>query len=448
LDELAGRKPENVWPGAGYWPQLALVVWATLAAAGLAATDRVFRAWPSAPPLWLMGMIAGILPLVDWTESVTNLSLAKRGTVAWKRALIDSIYWMRSLAVILFAFGIIGSPIYFWREGWHTPTFAEAHTTAWLLFKTSGAMTLCAAIGALLGNAFNRSLDPTKLFALLSAPLLVAVVSAGVVFAANGLGHVITAAFGGSQFFASAPVDTPEIRAAGLLLLLQLVYVCWTRALVWVGEPMRKANLGKIAALQKQRTPSGVKACLGRWCQMLGDHHDERASECGMTGIVRQALWRDAFGFIPVYSLLLLFGLWYGAKHLAWEQGWSPLTYLWFVVPLVVAVADYFENACHFHYLSLHEKAGSPNRGLPALAFATTLVKTVGFVAGLLAVTFAILHASWEIGKSPQLYGWRGLIGLSITTVTLLSVLSLWIWGRIYKFLNKQEAKKLMVAQG
>src|SRR5439155_853073 len=93
------------------------------------------------------------------------------------------------------------------------------------------------------------------------------------IFTAHGFGHVVTASLGQNQGkTAAALVSNPE-RIAGLLLLLQLALVYFARTFVWVGEPMGKANLGSITALQKERTPAGVKECLDRWCKMLGDHH-------------------------------------------------------------------------------------------------------------------------------------------------------------------------------
>jgi hypothetical protein len=50
---------------------------------------------------------------------------------------------------------------------------------------------------------------------------------------------------------------------------------------------MGKANLGSITLLQWNLKPASVKACLDRWCAMLGDHAGEKASESAMIAIVR-----------------------------------------------------------------------------------------------------------------------------------------------------------------
>jgi hypothetical protein len=451
LDQLAKKNSANAWPGEGFRPQLAAVLWATLAAAGLVVTDRLFRAWPSSPPVWLLGVLALLFPLFDWAESFTNSFLSRHGFIAWRRSLIDSLYWTRSLGVILFAFGLFGTVLYCWSTGWHTNSSTQAFQAIQSLGLQWGAVALCASLGVLLANGFNKSLSPgagTKILAAVTGPLIVVGALALVLFTAHGLGHVATAALGHSQTEVVASPVSKFVRAAGLLLLLQLAFAYFTRAFVWVGQPMNRANLGGIMPLQWNLTPAGVKRCLDRWSRMLGDHHDESTSRCEMTGIVRQALWRDAFGFIPVYSSVLLFGLWYGARVLEWEKWWQPIGYLWFTIPLIAATADYFENRSHFHYLSLHQKGKTPGSMLVLFGFVMTTVKTIAFVVGFVAVVLVILCASWLIALSPNEYGWRGLICLLFTTVALLSIAFFVVWGRIYKALNREELKKLIADQG
>ena len=73
---------------------------------------------------------------------------------------------------------------------------------------------------------------------------------------------------------------------------------------------------------------------------------------CRMRAIVRETLYRDIIGFIPVYSLVFAFGLWFGA----WQLGWTWLQSLWLIVPLTAATADYSEDICHLRYLRLHQR--------------------------------------------------------------------------------------------
>jgi len=200
---------------------------------------------------------------------------------------------------------------------------------------------------------------------------------------------------------------------------------------------MEKANLGSIITLQKQYTPTGVKTCLDRWCKMLGDHHDEDASKCGMTRIVRELLWRDSFGLIPIYTWLLMFGLHFGAKQLRWKDWWPAVDYLWFFLPLTAAIADYTENFFHFRYLSLHDKGLAPKKMMTFVASLMTLLKTITFGVGIAAGAIAILWASAEIAWSPKEYGWRGLVGLSVSFGTILLIVVFAVWGRVYRLLSR-----------
>ena len=93
-----------------------------------------------------------------------------------------------------------------------------------------------------------------------------------------------------------------------------LIY--FVNALTWAGEPMARARLGSIVPLQMCFTPRQIESCLERWCTMLRGHG---AAACAMSAVVREALYRDIIGFIPVYSGVFMFGLWYGYSQLQWS---------------------------------------------------------------------------------------------------------------------------------
>jgi hypothetical protein len=147
----------------------------------------------------------------------------------------------------------------------------------------------------------------------------------------------------------------------------------------------------------------------------------------------------------PSIQPCLLFGS--GMEPGGWVGKLDPLEYLWFTTPLIAATADYLENRSHFYYLSLHQKGKTPGRTLVLFGFVMTTVKTIAFVVGLVGVVLVILCASWRIAFAPNAYGWRGLICLLFTTVTLLSIAFFVVWGWIYKALNREELKKLTAAQ-
>ena len=96
-----------------------------------------------------------------------------------------------------------------------------------------------------------------------------------------------------------------------------------------------------------------------------------------MRAIVRETLYRDIIGFIPVYSLVFAFGLWFGAFQL----GWAWLQNLWLAVPLTAAIADYVEDICHLRCLRRHERDKRPTLFLTWFCAAMTSVKLVAFGA-------------------------------------------------------------------
>ena len=435
LAALASKRPANSWLANGYASHVALVLWAMFAALGLVVADGVFRAWTPGPPLWFLCTLAGVWALVDWAESSANIFLARDRETSRMRAFRDSIYWARSLGVVLFAFGVFGTLIHLWNLGWHIRSFGDAWHTSLQQIETWWCIPLSAAVGVLLGNVFGKTLK-SRLLVILCAGVTVLFALAllsTVVLLAQVLGHVFSAIFPGSQSATIASSASQKI--AGLLLLLQIAVIYLVNATAWVSAPMNTANLGSIVALQRPWTPDGVKSCLDRWCKMLGDHHNERASDCGMCKIVNEALWRDAIGYIPVYSLVLGFGFWFGSTKLHWN---IP-EYLWFVVPVTTLVADYIENICHFRYLSLHTKSSTPSAVITVACRLITCVKDLGFCIGALATLASIAHATWLIWLAPEKYGWRGLLGLSISAVTGFAVIALVLWCGVFRSLNRNQ---------
>ena len=223
------------------------------------------------------------------------------------------------------------------------------------------------------------------------------------------------------------PAPPAELsRFAGLLLLLQLALIYFVNALTWAGEPMVKARLGSIVPLQLCFTPGQVKRCLDRWCSMLRGH---AAATCAMAAVVREALFRDIIGFIPVYSAVFTFGLWFGFSQL----GWSWLETVWWALPLTALAADYGEDFCHLRCLRLHRHDQAPSIPLTVLGAIMTWVKIIAFVAEA-ALTLGIATAATvRIYVTPDAYGWRGVIALGISLVAGLILGGLTIGSLLYR---------------
>jgi hypothetical protein len=231
----------------------------------------------------------------------------------------------------------------------------------------------------------------------------------------------------------------PDAQFAGLLLLLQLSLIYFVNALTWAGEPMAKAHLGSIVPLQMCFTPGQIDSCLDRWCTMLRGHS---ATRCVMSAVVREALYRDIIGFIPVYTGTFTFGLWFGYSQL----GWSWLGVLWWALPLTALLADYGEDLSHLRCLRLHQKGACPSLGLALVGSVMTWVKLIGFF-GAGALTLAIVTAATaRIYEAPTGYGWRGLVALAISLVAGLILGGLTVGSIVYRKITGSARKHVHVS--
>jgi len=188
-------------------------------------------------------------------------------------------------------------------------------------------------------------------------------------------------------------------------------------------------------------SPQRVKECLDRWCLMLSGPQSHTAG-CRMRAIVRETLYRDIIGFIPVYSLVFAFGLWFGA----WQLEWTWLQGLWLIVPLTAATADYIEDICHLRFLKLHEQHQAPSLLLTWLGSAMTLIKLVALIGEGLLTFVIVIVATLQIHRAPQLYGWRGLLVLAVSIGTFTIVAGLGVWSTLYRVSTKARRKHDAVA--
>jgi uncharacterized protein (DUF2235 family) len=432
LTTLAGRTPAHPWMGNSVAPYVVLALWATLAAGGILAVDLVFRIWIREwPPAWSLAVAAAVFALVDWAESCQNFTLAARGASPARRAFLDSIYWTRALCVVLFLFGTLGGMTSLAIRGIDASTWIEVLEKSWELMRYFGVIAAGAGLGVGLGVVFNhlysRSSSPRSsvvIYAAVITPLvIVAVIPIGIVSVFEV--WRITAPALGLESASPSPI-APNAQFAGLLLLLQLSLIYFVNALTWAGEPMAKAHLGSIVPLQMCFTPGQITSCLNRWCTMLRGH---AASRCAMSAVVREALYRDIIGFIPVYTGVFTFGLWFGYSQLEWA--W--LGVLWWALPLTALLADYGEDLCHLRCLRLHQKGLCPSAGLAFAGSTMTWVKLTGFIGEALLTLGIVTAATIRIFEDPTIYGWRGLVVLAISIVAGLILGGLTVGSIVYR---------------
>jgi len=447
MASLAWMRTNHLWMGDGFKPYLGLLLWATVAAAGFLVVDKVFNVWTSAPPAWLLAIAAGLFALIDWTESTQSFKIALRGESPPRRAFLDSIYFTRALGVVLFIFGAAGVVVYLATIGAGTTSLADALRDStnpvryWVVISFGAGLGV--GLGVVLNHWYARSPSPPARIVIQSA-VIGPVISSAVIMLATVIAYEVWR-FARPAFHIEVPLFSPAEngeRFAGLLLLLQLALIYFVNALSWAGRPMTRAHLGSIVRLQVRTSPRQVTNCLDRWCSMLTGRRPHKSTDCRMRAIVRETLYRDIIGFIPVYSLVFAFGLWFGAFQL----GWTWLRNLWLTVPLTAATADYIEDICHLRFLRLHERDEHPSLLITWLCAAMTSIKLVAFIGEALLTIVIVMAATLNIHEAPELYGWRGLLALAVTTTTAMIVLVLGVWSVLYRWSKKAQRDRGAVA--
>jgi hypothetical protein len=231
-------------------------------------------------------------------------------------------------------------------------------------------------------------------------------------------------------------LPTNQASLAGLWLGLYIGIGYLLVSFFWADEPMARANLGSDVALQWCFTPTQVRRRLQRWRKMLerewagadGGATEPAEIETVQNGpaartmrqLVRESLWRDMAGLIPLYFVILTFGLWYAADQLSWN--WLSIVVfgipLYIGLPLLAAIADYLEDICHLRYLSLHQVGNMPSKVMPFLACMMTLLKLLAFIPASLLVLAALLYGSYECAIHPTTTGWRGVAVISVSVLS------------------------------
>jgi hypothetical protein len=407
--------------------------------------DLVFRIWIKEwPPAWWLAAASAVFGLVDWAESCQNFTMAARGASPARRAFLDSIYWTRGLCVVLFIFGALGAMLSLVFRGTSAATLTDALAKSWELMQYFGVIAFGAGLGVGLGVVFNhlyaKSTSPRSSVVLVVAVLTPLVIMAVIPLGIIGVFEVwrIVAPALGVVSATPGPI-APDARFAGLLLLLQLSLIYFVNALTWAGEPMAKARLGSIVPLQMCFTPGQIKMCLDRWCAMLRGH---AAARCAMSAVVREALFRDIIGFIPLYTVVFTSGLWFGYSQL----GWPWLQTLWWALPLTTLVADYGEDLCHLRCLRLHQKGQCPSVAHATVGDVMTWVKLIGFISEGALTLWIVTAATIRIYEAPTSYGWRGLVVLAISIVAGLILGGLTVGSIVYRKITGTAGRQAVVS--
>jgi len=449
LQTIAAEKPKHSWIGSSLIAHLTLVLWATGASIGLLGLNDLFAILKNSPvPPAILYVAAFIFAVTDWAESRANFALAiapplATGT-ARRRAFLDSIYWTRTLGFLLFAVGTVTGVCFLWSLGWRAGNLAEAWTELRYILAAYWPIPVCAAAGVVVAVVLDRA-EKTRAKLGVSGALAGAIVAflaaAGFVICGWLCARILTPLIGSTHSEHKMAAD--EAQLAGLLLLLQLAYFYFLKALSWTGEPMGRVNLGSIVALQLRCTPGGVARTLENWRQMLvcewsGEDDDKQNGPAARTmrQSVREALWRDIFGYVPVCFAVLAYGLWFAHSKLKWEwlgQEFIPHVPLWVLLPAVAALADYCEDFCHLRYLKLHERKAAPPIALTLTSFVMTMTKFAAFVSGAVLTIAALTWGSINIAQNEEHVGWRGTVALLLSTVTAFALVAILLAAILYR---------------
>ncbi|MGQ0649529.1 MAG: phospholipase effector Tle1 domain-containing protein [Gemmatimonadaceae bacterium] len=459
LQAVASWRMAHDWLGESSSAHLVLVLWGTFAAIGLVAMHSLFNASDWSLSVWWLGLAALALALVDWGESRTNFAIAVGRTSAWRQALLDAIYWTRTIGFVLFACGAITAFVHLWAGGWYADSWSTAWDFAWPLINPNAepvsarwwGVPVLAGVGVAAANVFDgapwkRHLSGLKGVLGGVAAALVAVPA--VVFTGRLLGQVFTPLVGHTPPSPGSPAA--EATLAGELLLLQIALFYFLNSLAWVGAPMLRANLGSIFPLQRCATPGKVRTCLEDWrkkleCQWGGWVEDRAQGPAAraMRGAVRLAIWRDLIGFMPVYAAVLCYGLWFAARQLQW--GFLEVTFagiaVWLLLPIVAVVADAVEDVCHLRYLALHERGAEPSVALTLTSIVSTVIKFAAFIPAMALVVWALVKGTLRVSTLAHLTGWRGTVGLLISLLAALATLALLISVPIYRYRASKEKR-------
>jgi len=446
---IAAQKPKHEWIGATMGAHLILVLWATCASLGLWTLNELFAMRVDSPrpiPPAVLCAAAFLFALMDWGESRANFALAVSGASARWRAFLDSIYWTRTLGFILFAFGAIATVCALWRLGWHAQSPGEAWNQIIItkLLVPFWPVPACAAAGIVLANLLDgagKQRQKSGFLGAIAGVVIALVAVPGLVFLGEYFARIFTPLFGHP-----GPLEWSTARnapLAGLLLQLLLALFYFLNAFTWVGEPMSRANLGSIWSLQHRFTPGGVQQTLERWRSMLacvwsGEDKDKVKGPAAraMREAVRESLWRDIFGYIPLYFCVLTYGLWFAQQELEWD--WLGPVFrsqlpLWFLLPLTAALADYGEDICHFRYLRLHENGAPPSTTLTMFSCTMTMIKFAAVISAFLLTLGALVLGNVKIFIDVQGAGWRGTVALLLSTFIAVAFLAILVGSRLYR---------------
>lgn len=466
--EVVDRRRLHRWPSPGLVSETWTSWWAAASAIGFGLLIGFFSGQTLTAEWSWLAMFAAFIVLIDWLESRLNhrlaegeidtslpglallLQLTKRKksalldwfsrrlghmvepdirrhrTPAWVAAICDSIYWTRSLGATMATIGLIAIAARCFTTGWHHgrttwQNFPYEEALHWLVYAGAGAIAL------FLVKAMDRRTDGwlvSLVCTVFAAPFFAAITGLGAL--AAKLAWIVPTP--------AACTETATLQAFGaqyLFLLIALAYLA--RAFGWVAEPFARVNTGNFFALQFAWSAGKLRSLLEDWRLRLtppGSNEDPVQGPAArrLRGAVAEATWRDSFGFVPVYTLVLGYGLAFAADTTQWR--WLNLMHwgapLWCWIIAFTALFDWLEDWFHFGYLATHAKGETTGNLTVAVSFVCSLLKSTLFVIAAVVTVFVAVPLGWvRLWSAHEQIGWAG--GLALLTPFVAVALVLWL---------------------
>ena len=462
---------QHVWPAAPWKAWIWLIIWASVAASGFMALFRLLG-FTDLPPQfrWLAPLVAVFAVAVDWWESLAVHRLALAPKNGRRQAMVSVLYWVRLLCFGLFVVGLpfvagfLGDQLWWcaevshWRNGLSCGKLMESLSKIFCgpwrshgIFSAQPLVLYAAAAAALVFRLFGSAKPPALPRQRGRTSWLAIAVSATVfVVGLSTLKSVLILMTGLTELPTwQLSKATDAERNAGALLLAMLAWMGLLHSYHnWIGEPLRRRNLSSIFNLQRRFTPDGVHEQLSIWasrlCQNPKTETDPSKPAKRMKDSLREALWRDALGFVPLYTLVFIAGLGYAKFILGWN---CPVTWSWIVFPLLIAFLDQVENFLHARvylpaFLSKvawkkgqknredQIQGGKPRRAWVLIGFTVSTVKSVSFALMAGYIWCAIVCGGGRILFHPA-GGWRAALAVAVWGVLVSgSVVQFAIWFR------------------
>ncbi len=409
-----------------------LVLWSTLGAVGFGSFVGIFFTQASFD--WIAySAIAVMLILIDRAEQWSNLHAAKNPDAIVSRVIRDMAHPWRLWGVVFFLLGTFCLLLQAWQMGWDT-TFTDFKACLIGMLTKWYSVPIAATFAMLLLSAREKSRRSWILvrtsailaFGVLGAMLLVAFISMStqhlLVGVFQNLEDVTANAFTKSS-------QEPEIEpASGHLLLLQLLvfatYMSYRQSRALIGR--KGANIGPLEKLQMAFTPSRVQHVLASWKGMLSRQwaaDPEHSARNRLELLLRETIWRDMLGFIPVYTLLMIATLRLGTTNEEIYLDWLPNfaqgsifgmpKWLWLIALSVVAnvIGDWV-------VLRFARVRARPTILLVATGFLANTVKTLGYAVVILLSIAIYVEITVNV-LSPNTGGWRWALANCTTYVII-----------------------------